>query len=108
MSGRAFHLMYEAAGDADGRPTRFVQLAVLYADSANEAKGRLTELLASRSEQLVRFDEEETREVDPATVGYANVDAIEGVVGITGRMWIVPAGPIGRAREWFRRTFIDR
>lgn len=86
---RAFSLLVE--GEAiEGERLRFFQSLVLYARDIQDAERQVAVILSRRDSFLVSIDPEETREVAPESVKLGGSIPEEGIVGMSGRIWVKP------------------
>jgi hypothetical protein len=86
----AFHLLIEGEELIGGDTLQFFQGIVVYAQNVAEAEAKAGQFLSSLGAKLLSIDPEETRIVDPESVGYARENLPEGFVGMTGRIWVKP------------------
>ena len=105
---KAIHLLLEAEESFNGERVRFFQGIVLCARDFEHAKERAVEVLARNGQRLVSIDPEETREVNPESVGYGNARPEEGIVALSGRIWVKPKdalpGVLAKLKRLIRRA----
>jgi len=71
----------------------FYQVLFVQADSVDAARDAARSYLKANAAVLVSFDEEETAEIDMSDIPEASMlreRSVEGVVGATGRVYVVP------------------
>jgi hypothetical protein len=105
---KTIHLLLEGEAQVDGERLRFFQGIVLYARDVQDAHERAAAVLLRREATLLSIDAEETREVDPNSVAYEQSFLDEGVLGLSGRIWVKPklstGGLLSKLKKFVRRS----
>ena len=96
---RLIHLLLECEEIVGEAPRRFFQGIVVYADDVEGARSRAAAAMARRGAKIVAVDHEETREIEPASMPYAEGAPSEGVAGLSGRVWVQSRGTDGGLRR---------